>query len=574
MATIRVLDDHLINRIAAGEVVERPASVLKELLENSLDAGATAIEVVLEAGGKRRIRVVDDGVGMSRDDALLALERHATSKLSRAEDLDAIATLGFRGEALPSIAAVSRFVLQSATEPGAGTEIEVRAGRIAGVRDVGAPRGTTIDVLRLFHNVPARRKFLRADNTELSHCVRLVTRIALARPDVRFRVEHGGRTVLDASRSTDVADRVREVLGRRTAEHMVPFRLERDGVVAHGLAGRPVDASPRRQGQHVFVNGRVVQDRVLRHALTEAYGNTVPRGHAPPIVLFVEVDPNEVDVNVHPQKAEVRFRHGPAVHDAVRDAVRRAFSERGAVPDLDDLRPVPWAAREVREPARYDPPPPSSTPRMWDPPSEPTARVVGDAPTADGARALLQFRDSYIVAEDGDGLVVIDQHAAHERVLFERFLAAAENETVEIQRLVIPATMELARHERIVLDDEIDELRRLGFLVEPFGGDTIRIDGVPAVAGHVDPGALLRELLGEAARVRSARAGAEGLRHRWITTASCKAAITIHRPLRLPEMQRLLDDLAGVENPTTCPHGRPVQFRLTLDEIERAFRRK
>ena len=598
MGRIRVLDDPTVNRIAAGEVVERPASVVKELIENSLDAGAHAIDVRVLAGGRRLVRVADDGSGMDRDDALLALERHATSKLDATTDLHAIESLGFRGEALPSIAAVSRFMLRTAHEDGSGTEVEVRGGKIVAVREVAIPRGTTVEVAGLFFNVPARRKFLRAGTTELSHVVRWVARYALAHREVRFRLEHGPRVVLEAAPAESLADRIREVYGN-LADRLLPFLLDRPGLRVHGLAGRPVEGGPRRDGLQLFVNGRVVQDRVLAHAVREAYGNTMPRGRHPVAFVFVEIAPEEVDVNVHPQKTEVRFSRSGAVHDVVREAVAFALSREGAVPDLAELRRS-CAAPSVRDAiaasalsyleSRGETAASERT-------GEASARVAyrpdtsGASPA--GQRTLLaegpgvaaqprvapwvplaQYRDSYIVAEDRDGLVLVDQHAAHERVLFERYLEDAEEDRVEVQRLLFPLTLELAPDRAVVLEEELSEFRRLGFTIEPFGGHSFRVDGVPSVLGDLEAGPCLEELLGEAATTRSAAAGVANLRRKLVTSAACQAAIKINHPLTEAGMGRLLTDLAGTTNPTTCPHGRPILFRLSLDEIERGFRRR
>ncbi len=593
---IRVLDDALINRIAAGEVVERPASVVKELVENAIDAGATSIAVGVEDGGKRRIRVSDDGSGMDRDDALLALERHATSKLAGPEDLDAIATLGFRGEALPSIAAVSRFLLRSAPWDGQGTEIEVRGGRIVSVREAGIPRGTSVEVASLFFNIPARRKFLKSEATELSHIVRVVARHALARPGVAFALEHGGRRLLEVPAAATLEERARYVLGGDAAGRLAGFRLERGGAIARGLAGRPVDASARRDAQYVFVNGRAVQDRTVSHALAEAYGNTVARDRFPAVILFLDLDPAVVDVNVHPQKLEVRFARASEVHDLVRDAVAATLGGERIVPRLSELRRSPAeqgsVARAVgRFLERHDDeqggPRPSPPPR-WTvadpgasaPAPETEPHPTPPAPSLAGlleegtAVPLAQLRDSYVIAEDRDGLVIVDQHAAHERILFERLLAEAEANRVETQPLLLPLAIELPRHERVLLEEEIEEFRRLGFHVESFGGDTVRLDAVPAVVAELDAASILRELIGEAARARSATAAAMPLRHRLVTTAACKAAIKIHRPLSREEMRSLLDALMRCASPTTCPHGRPVLFRLGLAEVERAFRRR
>ncbi len=575
MGRIHVLDDLLINRIAAGEVVERPASVVKELIENSLDAGACSIEIAVEGGGRRSIRVVDDGEGMDRDDALLALERHATSKFSSASDLERIATLGFRGEALPSIAAVSRFILRSAPENGRGTEVEVHAGRIAAVRDVAAPRGTRVSVERLFANVPARRKFLRSEGTESAHVVRIVTRYALANPTIGFRLDSGARRLIAAPAVRELGDRIVQLWGKDHLERMLPFGTERGDVRVRGFAGRPVDALPRRDGQHLFVNGRVVQDRVLAHAVQEAYGNTMPRGRFPSVVLFLQVPASEVDVNVHPRKTEVRFRRSGEVHDAVRDAISAGLADAAAVPSLTDLRPssaprgeaLPVQLRDPRpEEAFYGPGPraPEAAPR-------PAPLEASEVP---GAVPLGQYRDSYIVAQDEQGLLLVDQHAAHERVLFERYLEEAEDNRVEVQSLMFPPTVELAAHEALTLEQELAEFRRLGFVIEPFGGNAVRVAGVPALAARLDPGTLLRELLGEASRTRSAAAGVDTLRRKLVTTAACHAAIKVNHPLGRVAMQGLLDDLYRTVNPTTCPHGRPALFRLTLEEIERAFRRR
>ena len=560
MPSIRVLDDHLVNRIAAGEVVERPASVLKELLENALDANARSIDIAVEDGGRRRIHVADDGSGMDRDDALLALERHATSKLARFEDLGAIATLGFRGEALPAIAAVSRFVLRTAAREGEGTEIEVRGGRIASVREIAWARGTTVEAGGLFFNVPARRKFLKAATTELAHLVRVAGSYALARPGVRFRLEHEGRRLLDAPPAEDRLDRLAQVHGRALADKLVPFRLEHPGLTISGFAGRPSDALPRRDAQYLFVNGRRVADRLLMHAVTQAYADTTPRGSYPSVFVFLEIEPGAVDVNVHPQKSEVRFARPSEVHDRVRDAVASTLAHGRAVPALRDLRPAPpTAVFAVREPVPsasfFDEPGPATLP----------GRV---------ATPLAQYRDSYIVAQDADGLVLVDQHVAHERVLYEKYLADAERNEVQVQRLLFPATIEVSAEEAIVVEEEIEEFKRLGILLEPFGDNALRLDGVPAVAKDVPAERLVRSLIGEAARTRSAAAGSAELRRKVVTSAACQAAIKVNYPLTREGMQVLLDGLFATENPTTCPHGRPILFRLTLEEIERAFRRR
>jgi len=605
LGRIHVLPDSLINRIAAGEVVERPASVVKELVENSLDADARSISVECDGGGRRRIRVTDDGRGMDRDDALLAIERHATSKLDRQSNLDAIATLGFRGEALSSIAAVSHFVLRTSTTDGEGTEIEVDGGKIRSVREAGLPRGTSILVERLFFNVPARRKFLRTEATELGHIARLMTRCALAYPDRRFGLEHAGRNLLQVDPASGLDERISQIYGREFTQKLLPIDRVYDSLRIYGYAGRPAHALARRDGQHLFVNGRAVQDRVLLHAVSQAFGNTVPRGRYPALFLFIECDPSWVDVNVHPQKTEVRFRQSSVVHDRTRDAIVSALSDEAVVPELSDLRPGMGISRgssegvsravvtylereEKRAPVEARPFPsaagatPSSTLREPLPFDRPSSETAPGAPldrgpvqdTGPPLVALAQYRDSYILAQDERGLVVVDQHAAHERVLFERFLAEAAENRVEVQRLLFPLMIDLPPAERVVLEQEIEEFRRLGFVVEPFGGNSVRLDGIPALGAELDPEGLFRELLGQAAQTKATVADTSALRHDLVTSAACQAAIKINHPLAPAEMRRLLDDLHETVSPSTCPHGRPLIFRLSHEEIERAFRRR
>jgi DNA mismatch repair protein MutL len=416
---------------------------------------------------------------------------------------------------------------------------------------------------------------MRADGTETSHIVKIVTRYALARPDVRFSLEQAGRRLLDAPAAGDAGTRIRQVLGGETAERMIRFNSGEGPIRVHGFAGRPAHALARRDRQHLFVNGRAVTDRVLTHAVKEAYGNTVPRGRFPDVVLFLEMDGSILDVNVHPQKTEVRFQQSSLVHERVRTTLRSALSDQGMVPRLDQLRPA------VSD-ERRSPPPDSGSPfSVLEPAAyhrseeQPAGTTTPEATIPEvGARALAQYRDSYIVAQDREGLVIVDQHAAHERVIFEKFMSEAENQQVQVQRLLFPRVMELSPSEFITLEGEQEEFRRLGFLIEPFGGSTVRVDGLPAHAAEADPEDLVHELLGDAAEVRSSATGAEDLRYRLVTTAACKAAIKINHPLDRNGMQALLDDLYQVENPTTCPHGRPALFRLTLQEIERAFRRR
>ncbi|MDH3627819.1 MAG: DNA mismatch repair endonuclease MutL [Acidobacteriota bacterium] len=591
MGRIQVLSDGVVNRIAAGEVVDRPASVIKELVENSLDAGATTVQVRIRSGGRQSIEVEDDGCGMDGNDALLAIERHATSKLKSAGDLESIGSLGFRGEALSSIASVSVFRLETAVEAGAGTRVRVRGGKIEGVDTVSRSRGTTICAERLFFNMPARRKFLRTESTEFSHVVKGMTRHALVNPGVRFVLTHNGSERLRVEPVDNLAQRYGQIYGKEAVDRLLAFDHYEDGFRVRGLAGRPTDGLPRRDGQHLFVNGRHVQDRVLAHAIAEAYGNTMPRGRFPSMLLFVEIAPDQVDVNVHPQKHEVRFRNSSRVHDLVRDTLMMSMGATDAVPTYRDLRPE--NADAIREPLRRatlsyldSRPSPATTvsspvertapdpirsvppPRQEPLPDRVQPRSVG------AVHALLQLDESYIVAREQDGLVLLDQHAAHERVLFERFLAAAEEGVVEVQPLMFPVTLELDAIRHQLFEAEREEFQRLGFRVDSFGGTTVRIEAVPAIASELDPAELLLSLLGEAEGLDRAVTDIPALRRKWITSAACQAAIKIHHRLSDPEMQRLVGDLFQCRNPTTCPHGRPILFRLTLEEIERAFDRR
>jgi DNA mismatch repair protein MutL len=466
------------------------------------------------------------------------------------------------------------------------------------VRSIGLPRGCSVDVGRLFFNTPARRKFLRTENTELSHCMRWLTRYALAHPRLRLHLLHGERRLLDLAPADDLRERITQIHGARFAEKLLPFEGARGQVQVAGLAGRPVDSQPRRDAQHFIVNGRAVQDRVLAHAVGQGYQNTMAPGRHPTLFLTIELPAEAVDVNVHPQKTEVRFRDGALVHDLVRDTLLRALGRQGSVPDLGDLRPAAvsspaTAIREatlgylegrlprsasVADTARRQGGPstraPATPAERGEQPPVAAPSLVERERRAGGAVPLAQFRDSYIVAEEADGLILVDQHAAHERVLFERYLSEAERNEVEVQRLLYPVTVELAPHQRISLEEELEAFARLGFLVEPFGSDAVRLDGVPAIAVDVDPETLFRELLGQAQSSSAAATDVARARLKLVTTAACKAAIKVRHNLTDGAMQRLLDDLFACTNPTTCPHGRPILFRLSLDEIERAFRRR
>ena len=689
MGKIHVLSETVANQIAAGEVVERPASVAKEMLENSLDAGATRVKISVEAGGKKLIQITDNGCGMVRDDAMLALERHATSKIKNAADLLRVATLGFRGEALPSIASVSRLRLETrAAEDPAGTVIEINGGKIARVEEAGLPLGTSITVRDLFFNVPARKKFLKSESTELSHIASLVTHYALAHPDKHFELHSATNAMLVAPPVTGHSERVYQVFGKETLDQLIPVAarqaLERVGLPQpppwrrieeeeddpgedgergtrptpgemrlHGFVSKPEIQKLNRNSIFVFVNGRLIRDRLVQHALTEAYRNIVPPTVYPVVLLFLELPAAEVDVNVHPSKTEVRFRQQTAMHDLVRDSVRAALMK---------VRPVPQFVAEIRAHATASQ---ALTPGSWSPgagwhPSEdgfsasgarlsevgaaqsagnggfaleapveppiserlqfeggiaveakaaiavargpesaapapnfgptlpgqgfdavpdhgcsPALDVRPEEPTLSALatlRPLGQVRNSFILAVNEDGLWIIDQHVAHERVLFERVLKQRARMKVESQRLLMPIVLELSPAQQAVFQEISDELARNGFEAEPFGARSVAVKVAPAgvEAGAVEH--LLHELLDQFASEEQSL-NLEKIRARIAASIACHAAIKVNMPLEQNKMEWLLAELAKTDHPMSCPHGRPVVLRYSVKDIQKAFKR-
>ncbi len=596
MTRVRVLPDNLINQIAAGEVIERPASVVKELIENALDAGATALTVDLEKGGRRRLRVADDGHGMDADDALLALERHATSKLAAEEDLRHIRTLGFRGEALPAIASVSRLTLQSSPDGRRGTRIEVEGGHILGVREAGHPRGTTVDVRDLFFNTPARAKFLRSPATELGHVSELVGSYAAARPALRVTLMHEGRRLLDATPVAALADRLRQVHGADW-EEAIPFERRAGSVRVHGLIRRPDRGTATRRNQHVHVNGRWVRDRLIGHALIAACGSYLPKDRYAGVFLFIECAEEDVDVNVHPAKAEVRFRESRIVHDLVKEAVGSALADAMPITPLvsmagagtggggggvDEARTTPIASVGARGTAVREagaewmeglrPGPAGSSP-----PAEGESEVgAPDRALFPGAVALAHYRQSYILAEAPEGLLLVDQHAAHERILFERLQDEMTSDRPVRQGLMFPVTRRVPRLIGGSLGETIDELGTLGFEAEPFGDDTILVRSIPAVLEGVDPDRLVEDLLEAMAAQRDegvAPRPAAAIRDRLLATIACHAAVKVRMPLTPEKMNYLIDELFRTRSPLRCPHGRPAILRFTHRSIEQGFDR-
>ncbi|HVA95495.1 MAG TPA: DNA mismatch repair endonuclease MutL [Candidatus Dormibacteraeota bacterium] len=662
MTRIRILPENVANKIAAGEVVERPASVVKELLENALDAGAKSIRVEVESGGKRMIRVIDDGTGMAHDDALLAFERHATSKLRTADDLLSIATLGFRGEALPSIAAVSRLLLQTrAAEEQEGTRIEFAGGKLVGVKPEGLPAGTTISVADLFYSVPARRSFLKSETTELGHIASLVTHYALAHPGRQFVLKTPTQEIIHATAVETMAERVYQVFGRQALDELFeilpvssPMRAsiteaelapeERAAeIVVRGFGSRPEVQRSNRNGIYVFVNKRLVRDRLILHAIHEAYRNVLPPAVFPAVLLFLDLPAGEVDVNVHPAKIEVRFRHPQFVHDFTRDSIRQALSRARPIPSFQGVSSGPAvsgnqaggavavaaagaAGGNADLPRAVIPPmnlnnstggAPISTaggdfeltgaplrpePQRFQfesgigtPSDESVSEIArnfgeaaamafrdgktvapGDRPASaeslDELKPLGQVNSSFIVAVNGEGLWIIDQHVAHERVLFEQHLRARREGQLTGQRMLVPLMVELAPRQLVIFERIVEELSANGFEVSQMGPRSVAIHAAPAGIAASDAERLLMEILDGTER-ENAAVSMDTLQAKIAASTSCHAAIKVNMPLDLKKMEWLLAELAKTEAPMSCPHGRPIVLRYSVREIERAFKR-
>jgi DNA mismatch repair protein MutL len=629
MGRIRVLSDNVANKIAAGEVVERPASVVKELIENSLDAGASDLRIDIDSGGRRLIRVADNGSGMLRDDALLAFERHATSKLCDVKDLLSIATLGFRGEALPSIASVSRLLLETrAAEETTGAAVEIAGGKILRCDELSRPTGTTISVRDLFYNVPARKNFLRSDQTELAHIASLATHYSLAHPKKSFQLTHGVSQLLDVTPVETLRERVYQVFGNQTLEDLIDLDyVERELEVVEaddrstrvfalrGFVSGPQVQKMNRNSIFLFVNGRLIRDRLLLHALSSAYHNLMPPACYPFALLFVDCDCEEVDVNVHPSKTEVRFRHGSLVHDFVRDAIReRLIASRPAssIPVPQQPQPIadlPFSDFTQRiENQRFEPLPGAElgTERTQDMPvftlhasaaleprfdfqvSEPVrstsipdthgplAQHIAEAPQSLAAlsdlRPLGQIHDSFIIAAGRDGLWIIDQHVAHERILFEKVLRQQAQGRVERQQLLMPLLLDLTAAQQIEYARIADELDRSGFDSEPFGNRTIAVKGAPAGVGPAEIEKLLFEIL-EMADGEPGKLSLEDLRRAMAAGIACRAAIKINMRLDHTKMEWLLNELAATDCPMSCPHGRPIALRYSTRDILKSFHR-
>jgi len=664
MSRIRILAEAVANRIAAGEVVERPASVVKELLENALDAGANFVRIETEMGGKRMIRVIDDGHGMMHDDALLAFERHATSKLRSADDLTTISTLGFRGEALPSIASVSRLLLETRDANEAeGTRVEFAGGKLVGVKPAGLPTGTTVSVADLFYCVPARRKFLKSDTTELGHIASLVTHYALANPTKQFTLTTPTQEIVNCPPTEKLADRVYQLFGRQALDELVEipsvsaaFRAaitepemeageEAATLTVSGFTSRPDIQRPNRNGIYVFVNRRLVRDRLILHAIHEAYRNILPPTVFPATLLFLEMPYDEVDVNVHPAKIEVRFRRSQFVHDFTRDAIRQALMGARPIASFATAAVAAMAPNPAAPPASFagglaEANPDSGVPRAMIPlmeelgvesgvgsdysagngfdlaaapaqpvpqrfPFEPGSSFTGGyspgaLPAGQGRepnwaenfsragadvpatlprpeqiadlKPLGQVSASFIVAVNGEGLWIVDQHVAHERVLFEQHLEARRAGKVEAQRMLMPLVFELSPRQIVTFEKIAEELMANGFEVEPMGPKSVAIQAVPAGVAANDAEHLLTEIIDGIER-ENAAISIDTLQAKIAASTACHAAIKVNMPLDQTKMEWLLGALAKTDCPMSCPHGRPVVLRYSVREIERAFHR-
>jgi DNA mismatch repair protein MutL len=593
---IQILPSALANQIAAGEVVERPASVVKELVENAIDAGARRVAVTIEQGGRALIRVEDDGEGMSADDARLAVHRHATSKIRVASDLDGIRTLGFRGEALPSIASVSHFALRTRAR-GALTGIELRidGGQPRDVHDIGAPEGTAVEVCDLFYNLPARRKFLKADSAEAAQVSRLMTQLALGAPTIGFQLASGGRKLLDCPPAGDVAERFYQIYQARP--DLVEVRREGGGLRVHGYVAPLAEQGPRRGPQNIYVNGRIVRDKTIAHAIQAAYAVATVKERSPEVHLFIEMPPERVDVNVHPTKAEVRFLEQGLVHEVLRRALSDALGA-GPSPELRLQAPIaPIALPAMPMLPGVLRPDPSFRPEPWRTAvAAPSARADGraddaftsaiaalDAAAPDAAAApdpgairpmkpLGQFRHTYILAVDQDGLAIVDQHVAHERVLYERIYERLTAGRLQSQRLLAPLVFEADASQLAGIEAHIGDLERLGFEVDAFGGKSVRVTAMPALIGLGDVEPALRALGQDLDGFDRGRRVDDVLKH-IAATMACHAAVKANDPLPLEKMQFILDELHATAYSTVCPHGRPVMLRITRREIEKSFQR-
>lgn len=601
---IHILKENVCNQIAAGEVVERPASVVKELIENSLDAAATEIVVTVEKGGKTLIRVDDDGSGMNRDDLFLCLERHATSKIADETDLFRLQTLGFRGEALPSIAAVSRMVLESRPRDSlGGWALHLEGGEIKKSQAAGMPMGTSVEVRNLFFNIPARKKFLKSDRTEFSHIADLLFRVALSFPSVRFVLHHDGHTVLNLTRHSDLSHRVQELMGRVLFADMVFFQRSLEDLDVMGFAGKPELQKATSESIYAFVNRRFVKDRLIQHGVMEGYRNWLPRQRYPVVVLFLTLPSDQVDVNVHPAKREVRFRRQRMVHDFIVEALRGAWRKEPFLTsprETSCVEGVSFVAPEAKssfheagilqtttgkissggvafESAGDYLPVSQSFPLSASPSWEASSAESGEQGILGGdysvIRILGQYHNTYIICQEEDDLVLIDQHAAHERIGFERLRKEFQCKEVEKQELLFPLILEVDFKEAAALEEHLGDLARMGFDVEPYGKRSCAVRGVPALLSPQAAEAAFKDALEELSCMEAGSSITDAMERIFIRMA-CHGMVRANQALSYQEMKALLLDLNSVDLNSHCPHGRPVVKRFKLREIEWMFQRR
>ena len=561
---VQLLPDAVADQIAAGEVVERPASVVKELTENSLDAGALHVRVEIENGGKTAIGVSDDGSGMSRDDAVLALDRHATSKLTALADLVGIATFGFRGEALPAIASVSRFTLQTADAAGEGTEIVAAGGRVERVGPCARQRGTTVHVRGLFFNVPARRKFLRSASSETRACHEAMLTLALAHPEAGFEFHADQICRFHVPAGQSLAERLQGLWGRELSDTLVPIAFAAGAFQVHGFVQRPADARPPGRRTQLFVNGRPFRDNFLVRAAEAGYRSAIAPGDRPSMLLLLDVQPGEVDVNVHPAKLEVRFRDRIGLERTVENAVRHALGGLDASAALGTA-PMPEFPRPVPEPA-------AAAMELFTPAGEGAAPEMASAADPLAGVPVMQVFDTYVVYPSEQGLVIVDQHSAHERVLFEAAMRELSGPGAAAQRLLVPEPVELTDEELDAVESHAEQLGRVGFEVEAFGGRAVVLHAVPAPRQRFDALACFRELVADLARGRFG--GWANRLERFAATYACRAAVKAGDRLSERELRELLARLFACELPPHDVHGRSTIVQLPLEELERRFGRR
>ncbi|MBI5755045.1 DNA mismatch repair endonuclease MutL [Candidatus Peregrinibacteria bacterium] len=581
MSLIKLLPEHLINQIAAGEVVERPASVVKELIENAIDAHGTRIEIHIKNAGKTEMKIVDDGDGMSAEDSALAFARHATSKIKTEEDLGKIVTLGFRGEALSSIASVSKVTLETKrAEDETGTRITAEGEKISSPMPYGCPKGTSISVNDLFFNTPARKKYLKSDSTELGHIISTVTEAALSTHSIHFVLFHNGRTIFDAPKTVEPRDRIRSILGRDTEEHLLPIFYGGKDFQIKGYIGKPEISRTSRENQYFFINGRSIQSNSLSHAVKEGFQTLLPHGKYPLFIMYLTIEPQYIDVNVHPRKTEIRFQNQSELYGAFLRSVKQSletnvlapniFPRSHRTPENWNAQPqtVPMALEFTKNIIRGE----NAGFREFSSEQKSAVKTQNAISQKVSMKAMTQIANSYIIAQDDEGLVIIDQHAAHERCLFSALMKAESEKKPISQPLIVPLTLELGFRENQLFEAESDFLNNLGFKMEKFTGNTFQVTAVPALLSDSD----FREiLLGMAGDILSGRTygTVEEKREKMTASIACRGAIKFGKPLTLMEQDALIATMESLDQKYTCPHGRPTMIRLTFHELEKRFGR-